>query len=451
MTPDSTQSSNVVSVKGMCSVPYQRESQYLFRGFSGDYSIGGNDTLNSQLPYISQGNGDLLRAKISSPQAGHQTAEGFMDLTTFISLYPTCCAVEVSRQRDILSFVRYVTLSMPDINRSVFIVALIYLSRYRKATLERNTDALNRCGHCLLLAAMLLSSKYLNDFSYVNKDWSDVAGLGLGQINLLEADMLKTIGYSLFVSSEEHHAWNLRQKALELNNVLKSDEKLAVGMGSPKLPTLTNRMTPVQQYRYVSPNIKGASPVGVNPGHSYPARRWSSPYAHPMIGANNNRQLLEYNTSSPSISSHYYTMAQASHCSVPHTQSSFPAVNPQRIKVEANQFTPIGSGLNTSALPVKMSQMNLNRRQSFSSRRGQKPVALTKEQMRYQVAAASVRIKHPLCVPMTNTRLHFVERSCSEEAIIDLPQKPYTPPVSGEYVDVSYHIRGGGVPVCQNL
>eukprot|EP01135_Chromosphaera_perkinsii_P010572 Nk52_evm10s2171 gene=Nk52_evmTU10s2171 len=224
--------------------------------------------------------------------------EGFLDLKTFVSLYPTCCAAELKRGRSVFNFVKCITSAMPKISRSVFIVSLIYLSRYRKATIHYTSI---RCGHCLLLTAIILSSKYLNDFSYVNKDWAKAAELSLSQINMLESYMLKAIKFELFVSPSEHDLWNIQHKVLEAysssspGRIEERRRFSAAGLQRNSGGLACKKSPPLR--KYVSPNLKQASHSPGNNGlSSYScanpqtsgykssqqwARRWSSPYVQP--------------------------------------------------------------------------------------------------------------------------------------------------------------------------
>ena len=59
----------------------------------------------------------------------------------------------------------------------------------------------------LFTISVILANKYLDDNSYSNKAWSDVTGLELRKINIMEQEFMKYIDYSLVVVRNEYSAW----------------------------------------------------------------------------------------------------------------------------------------------------------------------------------------------------------------------------------------------------
>jgi hypothetical protein len=59
----------------------------------------------------------------------------------------------------------------------------------------------------LFTIAVVLANKYLDDNSYSNKAWSDVTGLELRKINIMEQEFMKYIDYNLVVEEREYVAW----------------------------------------------------------------------------------------------------------------------------------------------------------------------------------------------------------------------------------------------------
>jgi hypothetical protein len=59
----------------------------------------------------------------------------------------------------------------------------------------------------LFTIAIVLANKYLDDNSYSNKAWSDVTGLELRKINIMELEFMKYIDYSLLVKEREYVVW----------------------------------------------------------------------------------------------------------------------------------------------------------------------------------------------------------------------------------------------------
>ena len=59
----------------------------------------------------------------------------------------------------------------------------------------------------LFTVALVLANKYLDDNSYSNKAWSEVTGLELHKINIMELEFMKFIDYSLLVKEREYLGW----------------------------------------------------------------------------------------------------------------------------------------------------------------------------------------------------------------------------------------------------
>lgn len=59
----------------------------------------------------------------------------------------------------------------------------------------------------LFTIAVVLANKYLDDNSYSNKAWSDVTGLELRKINVMEQEFMKYIDYNLAVDEDHYVAW----------------------------------------------------------------------------------------------------------------------------------------------------------------------------------------------------------------------------------------------------
>ena len=59
----------------------------------------------------------------------------------------------------------------------------------------------------LFTVSVILANKYLDDNSYSNKAWSDVTGLELRKINIMEQEFMKYVDYNLVVVRTEYSAW----------------------------------------------------------------------------------------------------------------------------------------------------------------------------------------------------------------------------------------------------
>lgn len=61
--------------------------------------------------------------------------------------------------------------------------------------------------HRLLLAAVLLATKFIDDVLYDNAHFAKVGGLDVKELNMLELDMLKVLNFRLFIEPEEFEAF----------------------------------------------------------------------------------------------------------------------------------------------------------------------------------------------------------------------------------------------------
>lgn len=65
----------------------------------------------------------------------------------------------------------------------------------------------SRLEYRLFTIALLLANKYLDDNSYSNKAWSDVTGLELRKINIMEQEFVKYLDYRIVVHEAEYILW----------------------------------------------------------------------------------------------------------------------------------------------------------------------------------------------------------------------------------------------------
>lgn len=97
-------------------------------------------------------------------------------------------------------------------SRSVFVAAFFYLERI--ARIEHVDLRINSLSvHRLLLTAVLLATKMIDDVLYDNAHFAKVGGLDVKELNMLELDMLKVLRFKLFIQPEqfemfEHHLLN---------------------------------------------------------------------------------------------------------------------------------------------------------------------------------------------------------------------------------------------------
>jgi len=61
----------------------------------------------------------------------------------------------------------------------------------------------------LLICALVVANKFLDDNTFTNKSWSEISGLSVKEISSLERQWLITMGWDLHLSLEDQKKWHL--------------------------------------------------------------------------------------------------------------------------------------------------------------------------------------------------------------------------------------------------
>ncbi|KAI6084485.1 hypothetical protein F4821DRAFT_169346 [Hypoxylon rubiginosum] len=80
----------------------------------------------------------------------------------------------------------------------------------------------------MLTVALLLGSKFLDDNTFQNRSWSDVSGIHVSDLNTMENEWLKHIGWSLYVNldqSQDYNAWLKSWKDWEENKKFQQQQQ----------------------------------------------------------------------------------------------------------------------------------------------------------------------------------------------------------------------------------
>ncbi|KAI7862834.1 uncharacterized protein EV154DRAFT_608434 [Mucor mucedo] len=59
----------------------------------------------------------------------------------------------------------------------------------------------------LFVVALILACKFLDDNTFANSTWSEVSGMKLRDLNLMEAEFMEAIHYRLFIRSQDFNQW----------------------------------------------------------------------------------------------------------------------------------------------------------------------------------------------------------------------------------------------------
>ncbi|XP_057549854.1 cyclin-P3-1 [Amaranthus tricolor] len=92
---------------------------------------------------------------------------------------------------------------------SCFVVAYIYLDRFIQAT---NCYLTSLNAHRLLIASVLVATKFIEDVGYNNAHFAKIGGVNIAEMNKLELKLLCSLSYRLHVTVE-----TFDQYCLELN------------------------------------------------------------------------------------------------------------------------------------------------------------------------------------------------------------------------------------------
>ena len=99
---------------------------------------------------------------------------------------------------------------------SALIVALVYLDRLNE--MEPSMVLSVYTIHRLILTALLLACKFLDDKALGNTFFADMVGCSCEELNVLESTMLSRLDYRLFVDAETY-----KRYARHVNDVARVD------------------------------------------------------------------------------------------------------------------------------------------------------------------------------------------------------------------------------------
>ncbi|KAF9941140.1 hypothetical protein BGZ75_008301 [Mortierella antarctica] len=96
-------------------------------------------------------------------------------------------------------------LSATQLSSSVILLSLKYIQKL----LKNNPSIHGQQGSefRLFTVSLMLANKFLDDNTFTNKTWSDVTGISVKEINVMEMEFLNQVQFSLFVSEAEYLDW----------------------------------------------------------------------------------------------------------------------------------------------------------------------------------------------------------------------------------------------------
>ncbi|KAF9424169.1 hypothetical protein BGZ76_003548 [Entomortierella beljakovae] len=96
-------------------------------------------------------------------------------------------------------------LSATQLSSSVILLSLKYIQKL----LKNNPSIHGQQGSefRLFTVSLMLANKFLDDNTFTNKTWSEVTGISVQEINVMEMEFLNQVQFSLFVSEAEYLDW----------------------------------------------------------------------------------------------------------------------------------------------------------------------------------------------------------------------------------------------------
>ncbi|KAI9006696.1 hypothetical protein CLU79DRAFT_550009 [Phycomyces nitens] len=98
-------------------------------------------------------------------------------------------------------------LTATRLTESVVYLAMKFIAilLYSNPTIEGDEGSEYR----LLIVALMLSNKFLDDITFTNKTWAEVSGMKLQDLNVMEAEFLDALDYNIFVRDTEYNHWKI--------------------------------------------------------------------------------------------------------------------------------------------------------------------------------------------------------------------------------------------------
>ncbi|WVF66148.1 hypothetical protein IAT40_000888 [Kwoniella sp. CBS 6097] len=176
-----------------------------------------------------------------------------------------------------LEFSKFVgrLLTVTSVSHSVTLIALLYIYRLK---INNRFHATPGSEQRPFVAALMLGNKYLDDNTYTNSTWAELAGMQLPEINRMEKEFLDGLSYELGVDISEYQRWKMLLDSFmttRSNNpaVARHARQLSAGKSPYQATQSTSPLVPTSST--VSYRARSASPPRIVPqphgGYAFPA------------------------------------------------------------------------------------------------------------------------------------------------------------------------------------
>ncbi|KAF1804137.1 cyclin-domain-containing protein, partial [Mucor lusitanicus] len=96
-------------------------------------------------------------------------------------------------------------LQATQLSESVILLSLKYIAML----LQNNPSIQGADGseYRLFTVALMLGNKFLDDNTFTNKTWSEVSGMKVTDLNIMELEFLEVLRFKLFIRNDEFERW----------------------------------------------------------------------------------------------------------------------------------------------------------------------------------------------------------------------------------------------------
>ncbi|RCH90719.1 hypothetical protein CU098_006993 [Rhizopus stolonifer] len=101
----------------------------------------------------------------------------------------------------------YQVLLATQLKDSAVFLCLKYIANLLQA--NPRVEGAEGSEYRLFIVALMLANKFLDDHTYTNQSWSEVSGMKVEDLNIMEAEFLVAIDYKLFVRAQEFAIWKI--------------------------------------------------------------------------------------------------------------------------------------------------------------------------------------------------------------------------------------------------
>lgn len=160
-----------------------------------------------------------------------------------------------------VSFVENI-LRTTQVSQSVVVVLLYYIYRLKK----RRAGLIGQHGseYRLFLTSLILSNKFLDDYTYTNKTWADLSKTPLKEVTKMESQMYAGMGANANVTPSDYAWWCSALKSL------KQQREIDMQWLHCKESASSLATSPLSWPLNASPSPTSVEPALALPGHQYP-------------------------------------------------------------------------------------------------------------------------------------------------------------------------------------